>query len=133
MKAIFTDKKLLNILDERNIASRPPGTFYGRGFLGEIDLSQYLSIKVLFESFPALAGLQSRDLVVLAFYEKGFVGEFSFYAERDPFKYGIDLYYNDSRFLSDFASPSTFLSKPASLERLMEYPLFAEWLIWNKF
>lgn len=130
----FTDKKLLNILDERNIPARPPRDFYGRGFLGEVNLSQDSSIKVLFEHFPPVAGLQSRDLVILSFYDKNiFIGEFSFYAERSPIDYGIILSYNDSRFLSDFASPNTFLSKSESLEKLMEYPLFAEWLIWNKF
>lgn len=133
----FTDKKLLNILDERNIPARPPRDFYGRGFLGEVNLSQESSIKVLFEHFPPVppvAGLQSRDLVILSFYDKNiFIGEFSFYAQRSLMEYEIILYYNDSRFLDDFGSLNTFLSKSASLERLMEYPLFGEWLIWNKF
>jgi hypothetical protein len=130
----FTDKKLLNILDKRNIAARPPGDFYGRGFLGEVNLSQDSSIKGLFEHFPPIAGLQSRDLVILSFYDKNiFIGEFSFYAQRSLMEYEIILYYNDSRFLDDFGSLNTFLSKSASLERLMEYPLFGEWLIWNKF
>lgn len=133
MKPSFTDKKLLNILSYKNLISVRPSTFYGRGFLGEVTLSDNSSIKVLFEHFPALACLQSRDLVVLSFYERDFIGEFSFYAEKDPFDTTINLYFNDSRFLSDFASPNTFLSKSASLEKLMEYPLFAEWLIWNKF
>jgi hypothetical protein len=133
-KPNFTDKKLLNILDERNISARRPGNFYGRGFLGEINLSQDSSIKVLFEHFPPIAGLQSRDLVILSFYDKNiFIGEFSFYAQRSPIDYGIILSYNDSRFLDDFGSLNTFLSKSASLERIMGYPLFSEWLIWNKF
>lgn len=133
MKPSFTDKRLLDILDYRNLISVRPSTFYGRGFLGEILLSENSSIKVLFEHFPSIAGLQSRDLVVLSFYEKDFIGEFSFYAEQNPFDTTINLCFNDSRFLSDFASPNTFLSKSASLEKLMEYHLFAEWLIWNKF
>ncbi len=134
MKPSFTDKKLLNILDERNILKRPPGSFYGRGSLGEVNLSPDSSIKVLFEYFPPIAGIQSRDLIILAFYDKSvFIGEFSFYCERNPLNYEINFYYNDSRFLDDFASPNTFLSKSKSLEKLMEYPLFAEWLVWNKF
>ena len=133
MKPSFTDKKLLDILDYRNLISVRPSTFYGRGFLGEILLSENSSIKVLFEHFPALAGLQSRDLLVLSFYERNYIGEFSFYAEQGPFDTTLNLYFNDSRFLSDFASPNTFLSKSESIERLMEYKDFREWLIWNIF
>jgi hypothetical protein len=133
MKPSFTDKRLLDILNYKNLISVRPSTFYGRGFLGEILLSENSSIKVLFEHFPSIAGLQSRDLVVLSFYEKDFIGEFSFYAEQNPFDTQIILYFNDSRFLSDFSSPNTFLSKSESIERLMEYKDFRGWLIWNHF
>jgi hypothetical protein len=129
--SVFTDKRLLKILDPRNIISVRPSTFYGRGSLGEVILTDYSSIKVLFEHFPSIAGLKSRDLIILSFYEKSFIGEFSFSVENSPFDIRINLYFNDSRFLNNFASQDAFLSKSESIEKLMEYPDFKEWLVWN--
>ncbi len=126
----FTDKRLLDLLDYKNlIMSR---NFYGnRGFIGEILLTKDSSIKVLFENQPSVRNIQTISTLFLSFYHKEFIGEFSFTIECSPIDYSLKFHFHDVRFLDDFASPNGYLTKSASLERLMEYPEFKEWLIWN--
>ncbi len=128
----FADKKLLYILSEKNLINRNFQNFNGRVLLGEISLSAHSYIRVFYENFPSVLNLPSKELIILSFYHKEFIGEFSFFAQRNPFDCQPDLYFDEARFMDDFSSPNGYLTKSASIERLMLYSEFKEWLIWNR-
>jgi len=59
------------------------------------------------------------------------LGGLSYFIVRNPDSMDSDVYFDSSFFLKPFDSKEAFLSKAESIERLLEYPEFREWMVWN--
>lgn len=121
VRPVFSDPVILKFLDERWLFHQSSGKVWR-----EIPVGR-LSISVSFDTteFPALY-ISFRNEI------DNFIGCFSYHLERCPISTELTPIFAESFFLETFDRKNSYLSRAAAIEKLMNYPEFKEWLLWNR-
>lgn len=120
----FTDPVILKFLDESWLSSQPSKQVWR-------DIPTGCStISVSFNSteFPCL-------YITFRTETDNLVGSFSYHLERlerSPISIELTPIFVESLFMETFGRKNSYLSRTASIEKLMNYPDFKEWLLWNR-
>lgn len=121
MNPTFTDPVILKFLDENWLFSQPSKQVWREILKG------CCTISVRFDSteFPSL-------YITFRAETDNFIGSFSYHLERSPISMELTPIFVESLFMENFGSKNSYLSKTAAIEKLMNYPDFKEWLLWNR-
>ena len=120
-KPVFTDPLVLKFLDENWLFSHT-----SRKVHRDITAGHSI-ISISFDSmeFPCLYITFRMDT-------GNFIGSFSYHLERSPISMEMAPILVDTLFMETFGRKTSYLSKTAAIEKLMTYPDFKEWLLWNR-
>jgi hypothetical protein len=117
----FTDPVILKFLDESWLASSTSGKINSEILVG------HSSIHIGFD-----AKLTPQLHISFLTEKYNFIGSFSYHLERNPVSMELTPIFVQTLFLETFGKQKSYLSKTASIEKLMNYPDFKEWLLWNR-
>jgi len=118
-KPVFTDPVVLKFLDENWLFSHTSSKVHRDIPAGH----SIISIRFDSTQFPSL---------YIDFRTDNFVGSFSYHLEKSPISMEMIPISMDTLFMETFGRQNSYLSKTAAIEKLMTYPDFREWLLWNR-
>lgn len=121
MSPTFTDPVILKFLDEGWLFSKP---FY------KINREIPVGHSIISISFDAK--LIPQLYISFRTETDNFIGSFSYHLERSPISMELTPIFVESLFMETFGRQNSYLSKTAAIEKLMNYPDFKEWLLWNR-
>lgn len=117
----FTDPVILKFLDERWLFNQSSGKVWREIPVGH----SIISISFDATEFPSLY-ISFRDEI------GSFAVSLSYHLERCPISTELTPIFVESLFMETFGRQNSYLSKTAAIEKLMTYPDFKEWLLWNR-
>ena len=117
----FTDPVILKFLDEGWLSSIPSGKINREIPVG------HSSIHIGFD-----AKLTPQLNISFLTEKYNFVGSFSYRLERSPISMELTPILVQNLFMKTLGNKISYPSKAAAIERLMDYPDFKEWLLWNR-
>jgi hypothetical protein len=117
----FTDPVILKFLDEGWLSSIPSGKINSEILVG------HSSIHIGFD-----AKLTPQLHISFLTEKYNFVGSFSYHLERSPVSMELTPILAQNLFMETLGNKISYPSKTAAIERLMDYPDFKEWLLWNR-
>lgn len=117
----FTDPVILKFLDEAWLSSQSSDQLWKGIPTGH----SMISVSFNGTEYPNLH-ITFRD------YNNDLVGSFSYHLKRSSISMELTPFFVESFFLETFGKQNSYLSKAAAIERLMDYPDFKEWLLWNR-
>lgn len=121
VKPTFTDPVLLKFLDENWLFPQSSNKVWREIPVGHLNISINFDAR----QFPSLYISFRNEIDDL-------VGSFSYHLERSPVSTEMIPIFCESLFLETFGRQNSYLSKTAAIEKLMNYPDFKEWLLWNR-
>ena len=121
MNPTFTDPVILKFLDESWLSSIPSGKVSREILVGHSIIRIGFDTKLI------------HQLNISFLTEKyNFIGSFSYHLERSPISMELTPIFVESLLMETFGRQNSYLSKTAAIEKLMNYPDFKEWLLWNR-
>ena len=120
-KPVFTDEQILKFFDKQWLTRCVTGAASERIKLGESEIHISFNIR----RPPELA---------IYFRSQGgiLIGYFAYSLAIDPFTIQLRIMRQGCSFLETTDSKSYLMTKTAAIEKLMTYPDFKEWLLWNR-
>lgn len=120
----FTDKTILYLLNELNWIDLPNGLGYREIKLGNSAILADLNLRAKAD--------WERPFAITFATEESVIGTFGYDIQRSPFSFDICLSRRNILFQKTVDRKNYPLSRSEAIERLMDYPDFKEWLIWNQ-
>lgn len=121
VRPVFTDPVILKFLDERWLFNQSSGKVWREIPVGYSIISISFDAKLIPQLYISFR-TETDDLV----------GSFSYHLERSPISMELTPIFVESLFMETFGRQNSYLSKTAAIEKLMNYPDFKEWLLWNR-
>ena len=121
MNPTFTDPVILKFLDESWLSNQPSKQVWKGIPIG----GSTISVSFNSTEFPCL-------YITFRTETDNLVGSFSYHLERNPISIELTPIFVESLFMETFGRQNSYLSKTAAIEKLMNYPDFKEWLLWNR-
>jgi hypothetical protein len=120
-KPAFTDERILKFFNKQWVTSCHSGFASQIIELGELEIHVSFNIR------------KSPELVIY-FRSKGngTIGYFTYNLRIDPFFSELRVIGQGCFFLESFDSIESLMTRSAAIEKLMTYPDFKEWLLWNR-
>lgn len=121
MNPTFTDPVILKFLDENWLFSQSSKEVWKEIPTG----CCMISVRFNSTEFPCL-------YITFLTEKYNFIGSFSYHLERSLISMELTPIFAQSLFMETFGRQNSYLSKTAAIEKLMNYPDFKEWLLWNR-
>ena len=121
MNPTFTDPVILKFLDESWLSSIPSGKINREILVGHSSIHIGFDAKLI----PQLNSSFRTEKYI-------FIGSFSYHLERNPISIELTPIFAQSLFMETLVGKTIIYSKTAAIEKLMNYPDFKEWLLWNR-
>ncbi len=120
-KPVFTDPVILKFMDSAWLFSKPHNKVKSEIPVGH----SFISISFDARQFPSLYISFRKDSLDM-------IASFSYHLERSPISMEMTPIFIESLSMETFGRMNSCLSKTAAIEKLMTYPDFKEWLLWNR-
>jgi hypothetical protein len=120
-KPAFTDERILKFFNKQWVVTIPSGHTYEVIRVGELNICLNLNLR------------QSPHLS-LHFYSKNndTIGCFTYNLSMNISSNELEATTGEPFFLETFNSRDSLMTRSAAIEKLMTYPDFKEWLLWNR-